>query len=131
MEEYFDKVMPRYTDVARTIEAFFQENEACFRNNLVNRRISIIDLPACQSELLIPFSGYGETRIVEDVDLSPEVNHLVPEARLQRKVFADNRDDKIKRAQCRSCDYHPFCNGIYRMYVERVGWDEFAPVVKR
>ena len=127
MAEHFDKMMPRYSEVAAVIEGYYRQHPGRFERNLVGRSISVIDLPLCQSKLLTAFFGYGETRIVEDVQRT-DATEFDP-SQLSTKVLADNSGDKVKRSECKSCDYYRRCNGIYRMYVERFGWDEFVPVV--
>ena len=44
-----------------------------------------------------------------------------------------NRDQqdfltKAKREECRSCRYFQQCDGVWRNYSRRHGWDEFSPV---
>jgi cyclic pyranopterin phosphate synthase len=33
-----------------------------------------------------------------------------------------------KRAECARCKYDAVCEGVWRNYLKRRGWDEFEPV---
>lgn len=47
-----------------------------------------------------------------------------------RVVGSDDLNDlfKSKRPECRACAYFHACDGVFKEYVERYGWDEFIPV---
>jgi cyclic pyranopterin phosphate synthase len=129
MARHFDKLMPRYSEVAATIEAYYSQQPQRFRSERTpfpKRIVSIIDLPACQTSVLREYLGLGESRIVEDVVYT----EAVPRGARKRRLMLDNRGEKEKRPECASCRFDRRCSGIYSMYVERWGWDEFEPVVE-
>ena len=35
---------------------------------------------------------------------------------------------RTKRAECASCRYTATCEGVWKNYLKRYGWDEFVPV---
>lgn len=39
-----------------------------------------------------------------------------------------DRPAKEKRDACASCRHEPDCEGVWKAYTERIGWDEFRPV---
>ena len=128
MDKNFDRVMPKYSDVANVIESFFKENKALFyrkNDKNVRRIISIIDLPYCQSMLLAHYLGFGEKRIIEGVERDIGVH----KQKLQVTIYDDNKHQKIKRNQCSLCIFNRSCNGVYANYISERGWEEFLPVV--
>jgi cyclic pyranopterin phosphate synthase len=44
---------------------------------------------------------------------------------VQRSDLDDEQRDK--RAACATCKYDPVCEGVWRNYLKRMGWDEFQP----
>lgn len=38
------------------------------------------------------------------------------------------RSNKVKRDECRSCAYFNYCDGVWTNYIKRFGWAEFVPV---
>ena len=44
---------------------------------------------------------------------------------VQRSDLDDEQRDK--RAECATCKYEPVCEGGWRNYLKRMGWDEFQP----
>lgn len=127
METHFHKLMPRYSEVAKTLEGFYSENRSLFGTGASPRLISIIDLPLCQSEILRPYLGFGETRIVEDFCYRTRaLESSAPD--LKTRVFVDNSGEKVKRDLCGHCQHDPVCSGVYKLYVQNFGWEEFSPV---
>jgi cyclic pyranopterin phosphate synthase len=63
-------------------------------------------------------------------------NAVEPERRQEGKgaglmlVMRQDLDDaeRDKRPECRQCRYHGACEGVWRNYLKRYGWDEFVPV---
>jgi len=54
-------------------------------------------------------------------------------AGLDELLFVHHRDDqdqqqRIKRAQCGNCAFDHICDGVWKTYVKKFGWDEFQPV---
>ena len=35
---------------------------------------------------------------------------------------------RAKRPECSACRYDARCEGVWKNYLKRMGWDEFAPV---
>ena len=46
------------------------------------------------------------------------------------EVTREDLDDveRSKRPECMSCRYEPQCEGVWKNYLSRHGWDEFEPV---
>ncbi|MCS6901817.1 MAG: hypothetical protein NZX77_18885, partial [Polyangiaceae bacterium] len=45
---------------------------------------------------------------------------------ITRRDLDDFQRDK--RPECIHCRYNPVCEGVWRNYLRRYGWDEFSPV---
>lgn len=150
-ETHFDRLVPRHGDVAREFAAFvgdFDEPPPVF----------LIDIPYCTTEGLgIPdFNrGYVERYVHHDVlegaplqleQLGGEVEGELPGGALAKLVaelgeaetgegaFSGSTRDvqdqltKVKDARCARCRYDGVCDGVWRNYVRRHGWDEIQPV---
>ena len=144
-ESYFERLMPRYSDVAREFSIFVEgvkERPFPF----------LIDIPYCTTEGLgIPneLRGYTERYVHHDtVEETPLLAHqstgladgeIAAKEGLELTLEPDdsfvgsNRDQqdfltKAKREECRSCRYFQQCDGVWRNYSRRHGWDEFSPV---
>ncbi len=125
MTRHFNRLMPRYRDVALVIEGFFEEHpEWFFGQGPGGSRISVIDLPRCLAPGLLPVIGYGETRTVS----GGEPGAVAGRTEMKTRTFRDNRALKQKRDRCGSCAHDAHCSGIYRAYLEKFGWGEFNPV---
>ena len=126
MEKYFDRLMPRYSDLAEEIERFYENNKEVFYENgnmSGRRRISIIDLPCCLSRVLAEVMGYGEIRVIERFNMFDS-----KDKNMEVIVHNDNMDEKLKREECCRCVYGNYCGGVYVNYIKHFGWDEFKPV---
>lgn len=129
MARHFNRLMPRYRDVARVIRDVFQKHPERFPGRgKQGTRISVIDLPRCLAPGLAPVIGYGETRVVEGYESGPDTGSGREGPQLKTKIFRDNRGLKQKRDRCRSCAHDARCGGIYRAYLAHYGWEEFEPV---
>ena len=144
-ESYFERLMPRYTDVAQEFSRFLAlvpEGTPAF----------LIDIPYCATEGMgIPNMnrGYVERYVQHDaLDSDPLLGHQVSElaegemeakGHLELEIAPEDsfvghsRDlqdqlTKAKRAECTSCVYVEDCDGVWRNYTRRNGWDEFSPV---
>jgi cyclic pyranopterin phosphate synthase len=47
-------------------------------------------------------------------------------------VMRSDLDDaeRAKRAECKQCRYDAQCEGVWKNYLARFGWDEFSPVLQ-
>lgn len=133
---HFDKIFPRYTEVAaearRFLERAYAEEERVMA--------FLIDIPLCTTEGLPDFNrGYIESYThyepplgAHDVDLAPEQD---PDALTGPggdlvQIRRSDLDDEVrrKRPECRRCRYDSACEGVWGNYLTRFGWDELVPV---
>lgn len=143
---FFEQLMPRYSDVATEFGRFV----AMLPPEGVSR-VFLLDIPYCTTtKLPDPVRGYveryfhfepeGTVRMdaddggpgdepAEDGELFAR-RALESGGRAYSKVAKSSRDQQIrvKRPECEACGYFQPCRGVFRIYVERFGWDEFVPV---
>ena len=130
---YFEQLFPTYTEIAaefrRFIDASREPRPMAF----------LVDIPLCTTEDIPDFNrGYVEK--YRHYDLESQAPP-VPESRAARRgdgngkgllvVLRSDLDEseRAKRKECRRCRYTEQCEGVWRNYVSRYGWDEFSPVI--
>jgi MoaA/NifB/PqqE/SkfB family radical SAM enzyme len=129
---FFDQIFPTYTEIASTFRAFIrdvgEERPMAF----------LVDIPLCTTEGVPDFNrGYVERYRHFDLEsqAAPEIRRKDDRSQegggkglllVTRSDLDDEQRDK--RAECASCRYNPVCEGVWRNYLKRRGWDEFAPV---
>lgn len=143
-----DTLMPRYSDVAAEFERVLATRSA---DEVA--RVFLLDIPYCTTTRL-PDSvrGYVERYfhfepdgsvhfdqvrdglardLAEDGLLEPSA--LEGDRTHYAKVSKAAHDEavRLKREECRACGFEGMCRGVFRLYVERFGWDEFQPVTEQ
>ncbi len=140
-----ETLMPRYSEVAAEFERVVQRLPD---HDLA--RVFLLDIPYCTTTRL-PDSvrGYVERYFHFEPDATVQFERvrpgltddltedglLVPSA-LQgdhtryAKVSKTAHDSavRLKRPECATCGFVRMCRGVFRLYVNRFGWDEFVPV---
>ena len=98
----------------------------------------LVDIPLCTTEKVSDFNrGYVEPYrhfdLAEGTAL-PEKKPARPveEGRGRGLVLVTRADldhaQREKRDECSRCRYVGSCEGVWRNYLRRYGWDEFVPV---
>ncbi len=148
---HFDRLMLRYTEMADILGRFFA------RHGDDPLPIYLVDIPYCATEGRgIPdrARGFVERYVRSDTaDAGKETgvwDHAGESsggAPLRKALLAEAADgeaevegmtarhrdhqeqaQKSRRPECDSCRYSALCDGVWRNYLERFGWDEFKPV---
>jgi cyclic pyranopterin phosphate synthase len=132
-DTYFEQIFPRYGEIARTFEAFCrdvgEEKPMAF----------LVDIPLCTTSGVPDFNrGYVEK--YRHFDL--ESRAAVPLDQIaERKqsgggeglVLVTRSDldgaERVKRDECRRCKHEAQCEGVWKNYLKRYGWDEMQPIV--
>jgi len=135
---YFDQLFPKYSEIAATARAFFDE-----QGKLEDPVWAfLVDIPLCTTTALPDFNrGYVEAYVHYE---PPSPSHdIVPvESLAARRGGADGALVAIKRAdldeaarqkrtECTTCKYDRVCEGVWGNYLARYGWDELLPVPER
>jgi MoaA/NifB/PqqE/SkfB family radical SAM enzyme len=134
-DTFFDQIFPRYTEIAATFHAFLDEMCAAGEPK---PQAFLVDIPLCTTESLPDFHrGYVER--YRHFDLESQAP-LPIESRAERAqegggkglVLVTRHDldevERNKRAECAECRHHERCDGVWKNYVKRYGWEEFVPV---
>jgi cyclic pyranopterin phosphate synthase len=131
-DTYFEQIFPRYTDIAAAFRAF------CDEVGEARPMAFLVDIPLCTTERIPDFNrGYVERyRHFDLATMAP-----LPEAARQERsqdgkgrglvlVTRQDLDDseRAKRAECASCRYTSQCEGVWKNYLKRFGWDELKPI---
>jgi MoaA/NifB/PqqE/SkfB family radical SAM enzyme len=129
---FFEQIFPRYTDIAAEFARF------CRDVGEPRPMAFLVDIPLCTTEAIPDFNrGYVER--YHHFDLAEQAQ--VPQAQLPERaqegkgrglvlVLREDVDDvaRDKRPECAQCRYFASCEGVWRNYVKRYGWDELVPV---
>lgn len=131
-DTYFEQLFPSYTEIAEHFRRFLAE--------LAEERppAFLVDIPLCTT-LGIPDENRGFVEKYRHFDLASEVNLPLHEkpgrsgegvGKGLLLVLRSDLDDaeRAKRAACESCRYEAQCEGVWKNYLRRYGWDEFKPV---
>lgn len=129
---YFEQIFPRYTDIAAAFRRFLDE--------LGEPRpmAFLVDIPLCTTEAIPDFNrGYVERYRHFDLASQASLPTTRTAEREQRGggrglVLVTRQDldeaQRDKRPACASCKYDAACEGVWRNYLQRYGWDELVPV---
>jgi len=116
-DTHFDRVVPRYADVAAAfvalLEGISEERAPAF----------LVDIPACTVQAVPEFHrGWVEPYVHHEVSDGEE--RLVQRSRAEYDARL-----RSKREPCGSCVYDDRCPGVWDNYLARFGWEEFPPVL--
>ncbi|MDW8251420.1 MAG: radical SAM protein HxsC4 [Myxococcales bacterium] len=127
---FFKQIFPRYTEIAASFRALLDAEP--------DARAFLVDIPLCTTETIPDFNrGYVERyRHFDLAELANLPATMAQQRQQQGKgkglVLITRRDlddfQRDKRPECIHCRYNPVCEGVWRNYLRRYGWDEFSPV---
>jgi len=131
-DTYFEQIFPRYTDIAAEFRRFLAEVGE------PQPMAFLVDIPLCTTEGIADFHrGYVEKYRHFDLDTQAPLEATQRPERSQagrgRGLVLVTRQDldeaqRDKRAECAKCRYDGACEGVWRNYLRRNGWDELVPV---
>ena len=98
----------------------------------------LVDIPLCTTEGIPDFNrGYVEKYLHFDLESQVQMDVSDRDARRGEgrgkgllRVTRGDLDDaqREKRAECSRCRYDAVCEGVWKNYLARYGWDELDPV---
>jgi cyclic pyranopterin phosphate synthase len=137
---FFEQIFPSYTDIAAGFRAFLERRHEAGE---ARPMAFLVDIPLCTTERIADFNrGYVEK--YRHFDLAEHAGLAAGKKddrgdREQRGrgrglvlVTRADLDDaqRDKREECARCKYDAVCEGVWRNYLKRRGWDEFEPVAR-
>lgn len=128
---FFESLMPRYSHVAETFLGIAKK----YDQRIVSK-IFLLDIPYCSTtQLPDNLRGYVEMYFhyePKEEGMQDNKSALEGDKVLYTVVKKSTHDQevRIKRNQCSLCKYDVVCRGVFRVYIERFGWEEFNPVVE-
>jgi cyclic pyranopterin phosphate synthase len=125
---HFERIFPRYSEIA-----------AEFRRMLAGLdeprpRAFLVDIPLCTTESLPDHArGYVEKYRHFDPEAGAPPEALEGSRAPGKGLVLITRSDldlaeRVKREECQSCRYDAWCEGVWKNYLARYGWDEMVPV---
>jgi MoaA/NifB/PqqE/SkfB family radical SAM enzyme len=131
-DTYFEQIFPKYTAIAAEFARF------CGEVGEARPMAFLVDIPLCTTEGIPDFNrGYVEKYRHFDLDTQAALPAQQKGERAQggkgKGLVLVTRDDldqaeRTKRAECGECRYNRQCEGVWKNYLSRYGWDELAPV---
>ncbi|MFP4118344.1 MAG: hypothetical protein ACLFTR_05485, partial [Candidatus Woesearchaeota archaeon] len=86
-------------------------------------RVMVESVPLC---LMAGYEAYVSELYIPDTRIE-EKDRIIEDF---RKAKAESKS-KIKSTYCTECKFYEICEGPWREYPDRFGWDEFVPVKGR
>ena len=131
-DTYFEQIFPTYTSIASGFRKFIAEVGE------PRPMAFLVDIPLCQTEGIPDFNrGYVERYrhfdLAEQAAL-PETQRAdrAQEGKGKGLVLVTRSDldeaERSKRETCSTCKYTAQCEGVWKNYTKRYGWDEFVPI---
>jgi cyclic pyranopterin phosphate synthase len=129
-DTHFEQIFPRYTEIAAAFASFL-------RSTAEKKPMAfLVDIPLCTTETITDFHrGYVER--YRHFDLDSQAGLPLQERAQQGGgkglVLVTRQDldeaERQKRPECAGCRHDARCEGVWKNYVKRYGWDELVPVV--
>jgi len=131
-DTYFEQIFPKYTEIAERFRTFLSEID--------EPRVMafLVDIPFCTTEGIPDFNrGFVEKHFHYDVESQAILDGFSPEQRRGegkgKGLVLLTRDDldtaeRTKQPSCRECRYDRQCEGVWKNYTRRYGWDELVPI---
>ena len=147
---HFDSLMLRYSETSGILGSFFSRHVG------EELPIYLVDIPYCVTEghgIPDHARGFVERYVRYELADADRENPVWDQASkstggapLRRQLVgreqAEELDDlaarhrdhqeqaqKARRPRCTECSYSYLCDGVWRTYLERFGWDEFEPII--
>ena len=129
---FFDQLFPTYAEIAATFAAFVR---ACGEPR---PQAFLVDIPLCATEEIPDFNrGYVEKYRHFDLESHTELPVARDAARQGEGrgkglllVTRSDLDDyqRVKRPECARCKHDARCEGVWKNYLSRHGWEGLEPV---
>jgi len=129
---HFEQLFPHYKEIAERFRSFLSSCDE------PRPMAFLVDIPLCTTEGVEDFNrGFVERS--RHFDLESQVSMPLAERQVRRGegsgkglllVTRGDLDDhqRSKRPECAGCRYDSVCEGVWKNYLARHGWDEMQPV---
>jgi MoaA/NifB/PqqE/SkfB family radical SAM enzyme len=134
-DTHFDQIFPRYTDIASEFRGFLAATAAAGEPKPM---AFLVDIPLCTTEGIADFHrGYVERYRHFDLAETAGLESAKKAEREQKGrgkglVLVTRQDldesERGKRPECATCRYDAACEGVWKNYTKRYGWDEMSPI---
>ena len=111
---HFERIFPRYSavvdEMARFLDGCDERPAPAF----------LVDVPHCVTEGALPDFNRGYVEQYVHYEVFHGALMEIPRSELDDSA-------RQKRPECGQCRHEPVCEGVWRNYLDRFGWDEFNP----
>jgi len=131
-DTFFEQIFPSYTETADAFRRFLADVGE------TRPMAFLVDIPLCVTEGVPDFNrGFVERHAHYDLAERAILDGVETQSRAVetdgRRLVVLTREDldqaaRSKRDECRACRYDRQCEGVWKNYLKRRGWDEFTPV---
>lgn len=129
---HFDVLFPPYTEIAAEAKRFLDEQ----MKSEPQVQAFFVDIPLCTTTQLPDLNRGFVEKYVHYEPLDSGAKLLGADevaARSSDGIVGVTRADlddaqRTKRPECATCRYDASCEGVWKNYLKRYGWDEFVPV---
>lgn len=115
-KDNFDSIVPRMTLIEPFVKLALEKGISA------GKRVMTEAIPYC---FMAGFEDYIAEKILPETKIF-DVNGVIENFGIVRK-----KEGKSKSTKCLACRYNAVCEGPWREYPEKFGWEEFKPVRKR
>ena len=120
---HFEALFPRHAEVAAAFAAL------CRGVAEPRPPAVLLDVPPCVTEAVPDFNrGFVERHRRYQLGGGEEGAPGREAAGGDGLRLMPQEEGRVKRSACAACRYEPHCDGVWRHYTERFGWEEFVPV---
>jgi MoaA/NifB/PqqE/SkfB family radical SAM enzyme len=128
-DTYFEQIFPRYTEIAAAFSSFLPASGE------TRPMAFLVDIPLCTTETIADFHrGYVERYRHFDLDsqaglpLRDRAQHGAGKGLVLVTRQDLDEAERDKRPECATCRHDARCEGVWKNYVKRYGWNELVPV---
>lgn len=112
--ENFDSIVPRYKEVVLAL------HKALDVGINADIKATAESMPFCMMK--------GYEKYMTEFYMAPVREKLMPQQNIYDLNESRKKSVKIKGSQCRDCRYFSVCEGIWKEYAKRFGFEELTPI---
>jgi len=117
---YFDMIVPRKSDVNSYVETSLEIAES-----LGFDTIFVDDYPLC---FMKKFKQYNADYLAMLQGLKQHDEQAFTLKRPELGLMEIHENQKLKGSPCKQCSFNAHCEGDWKEYIQKFGWNEFIPI---
>jgi cyclic pyranopterin phosphate synthase len=131
-DTFFEQIFPRYGEIATIFRKFIDDVGE------PRPMAFLVDIPLCATEQIPDFNrGYVERYRHFDLDTqaalpAAQLAERAQEGKGKGLVLVTRQDlddaERAKRDECATCRHNAHCEGVWKNYLKRYGWEGLEPI---